>query len=38
MMGLFLSMLGFVSGFIYRSVRESDRKKMVDAPTGGPQG
>ena len=32
MMGLFLSMLGFVIGFIYKSARESDRKKLVGAP------
>ena len=32
MMGLFLSMLGFVIGFIYKSARESARKKMGGAP------
>lgn len=37
MMGLFLCMLSFFIGFIYRSARESDRKKMVKAPDGGPQ-
>ena len=37
MMGLFLCMLSFFIVFIYRSVRESDRKKMVEAPDGGPQ-
>lgn len=36
MMGLFLCMLSFVIGFIYRSAKESDRKKMVDALPDGP--
>ena len=38
MMGLFLSMLGFVIGFLYKSARQSDRKNMADAPPVGPQG
>ncbi len=36
MMGLFLCMLGFVIGFIYRSAKESDRKKMVGVPPAEP--
>jgi|TARA_B100000809_G_scaffold239973_1_gene261899 hypothetical protein len=28
MLGLFLSMASFVIGFIYRNIRESDRRKM----------
>ena len=35
MMGLFLSMLGFVIGFIYKSARESDRRKMAATPPAG---
>ena len=36
MMGLFLCMVSFVIGFIYRSIRESDQKKMGDIPSAGP--
>ena len=32
MMGLFLCMVSFLIGFIYKSIRESDRKKMGEAP------
>jgi|TARA_B100001146_G_C16163311_1_gene426709 hypothetical protein len=28
MMGLFLSLVSFVIGFIYRNIRESDLRKM----------
>ena len=36
MMGLFLCMVSFVIGFIYRNIRESDRKKMGAPPAVGP--
>lgn len=36
MMGLFLCMVSFVIGFLYRSAKDSDRKKMVAPPTANP--